>query len=413
MSSHRVLRLDNTIPLAVQGYAWLPNRHRRARADAVPMRLLGRPAVALRGPEAARFFYDERHVRRHGAIPEPVRSTLFGHGAVHALDGSAHRVRKAMFLALLTGGGVDHLVVRSQAAWDAAVPEWADRSPVVLFDETARLLTRAVCDWTGVPVPPDDLPALATDLIALVDGFGTAGPRHWRARRARARREAWLADLVDRVRRNDPTASADSAVVAVARHRDADGAELDRHTAAVELLNILRPTVAVSWFVAFAAHALHRWPGHRDRLRADDPAFAEAFTQEVRRFYPFAPFVGGRAVRDLEWAGERIPAGAMVLLDIYGQHHDARFWPDPYRFTPERFLNREVDPYELLPQGGGDPAAGHRCPGELITVALLRAFAVRLARLDHTLPDQDLAIPLNRIPTRPRSGVLIQVRRPG
>ncbi|MFE0590804.1 cytochrome P450 [Micromonospora echinospora] len=412
MSAHRGLRLDDTLPLAFEGYAWLPNRWRRAHADAVPMRLLGRPAVALRGPEAARFFYDERHVRRHGALPEPIRSTLFGHGAVHTLDGRAHRVRKAMFLALLTGGGVDDLVARAAAAWDEAVPDWADRSPVVLFDETAQVLTRAVCDWTGVPVAPAEVPALAGDLVALVDGFGTAGPRHWRARRARVRREAWLADLVDRVRRDDPAAPADSAVAAVARHRDADGTGLDPRTAAVELLNILRPTVAVSWFVAFAAHALHRWPEHRDRLRADDPAFTEAFAHEVRRFYPFAPFVGGRAVRDLEWGGEHVPAGAMVLLDIYGQHHDSRFWPDPYRFAPERFLNREIDPYELLPQGGGDPAAGHRCPGEAITVALLRALAVKLARLDHILPDQDLAIPLRRIPTRPRSGLLVEVRRP-
>lgn len=214
---------------------------------------------------------------------------------------------------------------------------------------------------------------------------------------------------MDRVRRGDAPAPAGSALAVVARHRDADGSALDARTAAVELLNILRPTVAVTWFVAFAAHAMHQWPWQREQLRAGDPAFVEAFAHEVRRFYPFAPFVGGRAVRDLEWAGERIPAESMVLLDIYGQHHDDRFWPDPYRFEPERFLGREIDPYELLPQGGGDPAAGHRCPGEMITVALLRELAVRLARLDHTLPEQDLTIPLHRVPTRPRSGVLITV----
>ena len=32
--------------------------------------------------------------------------------------------------------------------------------------------------------------------------------------------------------------------------------------------NVIRPTVAVSWFVGFAAHALHRWPDDRERLRA-------------------------------------------------------------------------------------------------------------------------------------------------
>jgi hypothetical protein len=71
-------RLDNTLPLAIRGYAWLPNRLRRRESDVLRTRLLGQPAIALRGPQAARWFYDEQHIRRHGAIPEPVRGTLFG-----------------------------------------------------------------------------------------------------------------------------------------------------------------------------------------------------------------------------------------------------------------------------------------------------------------------------------------------
>lgn len=409
MARDRAHRLDDTLPLALKGYAWLPDRLRRANADVLVTRLLGQRAVALHGPEAARFFYDERHIRRHGAIPGPVQDTLFGRGAVHTLDGEAHRVRKAMFMALLTGGGIDGLVARAEAAWDEAARGWAERPSVVLFDVTAEVLTRAVCDWTGVPVSESELPDLAADLVALVDGFATAGPRHWRARRARVRREAWLADLVERVRRGDATVPSGSAVDAVAAHRDADGSLLDPRTAAVELLNIIRPTVAVTWFVAFAGHALHRWSAHRERLAAADPAFAEAYAHEIRRFYPFAPFVGGLAVTELSWAGERIPAGATVLLDLYGQNHDPRLWTDPYRFDPDRFVGREIGEFELIPQGGGDPRTGHRCPGEMITVALLRALAVRLVRLDHRLPQQDLDIPLHRIPTRPASGVVIEV----
>lgn len=306
-------RLDDTLPLALQGYAWLPNRLRRCDADAL----------------------------------------------------------------------------------------------------RTRLLARAVCDWTGIPVRRAELPALAADLVALVDGFATAEPRHWRARRARARREGWLAGLVQRVRRNPATVPARSAVAAVARHRDADGRPLEARTAAVELLNIIRPTVAVAWIVAFTGHALHRWPEHRDRLRAGDPAYVAAFAHEVRRFYPFAPYVGGRVVAELAWDGVRIPKGALVLLDLYGQHHDPRLWPEPYRFRPERFVGREIGPFELIPQGGGDPRTGHRCPAEAVTVALLRTLAVRLARLSYDVPEQDLRIPLHRVPTRPRSGLVIEVPAAG
>src|SRR6185503_11977641 len=143
---------------------------------------------------------------------------------------------------------------------------------------------------------------------------------------------------------------------------------------------------------------------HREALRAADPLLTEAFVHEVRRFYPFAPFVGGRAVRDLAWRGHAIPAGSLVLLDLYGQNHDDALWPDPYRFDPWRFVGRQIGPYDLVPQGGGDPANGHRCPGEGATVAVLRALAVRLARLDYTVAERDLSIPLDRIPTRPGGG---------
>jgi fatty-acid peroxygenase len=370
---------------------------------------MGMRALGLEGPEAARFFYDEDHVRREGALPEPALGTLFGKGAVHTLDGEAHRVRKAMFVALLMGDGIDGLVERATAAWDDAVRVWAQRQEIVLADEAARVLTRAVCRWAGVPLADDGVPESARDLTALVDGFATGGPRHWRARRARGRRERWLARLVEDVRAGTVAVPERSAVSVVAHHLDSDGKPLEARVAAVELLNIIRPTVAVSWFLAFSGHALIRWPQYRGKLAGGDPAFAEAFAHEVRRFYPFAPFVGGRTPRAVEWEGERVPAGTMVLLDLYGQNHDPDVWGDPYAFRPERFLDREIGAFDLVPQGGGDPRTGHRCPGEQITVALLSALAVRLARLECDVPDQDLTIALHRIPAMPRSRVVLRV----
>jgi len=405
--------VDQTLRLLREGYGWLPNQRRRTGRDVVHLRVLGRRAVSLCGPEAARFFYDEQHVRRHGVIPELVRSTLFGHDAVHTLDGPAHRIRKHMLLSLLTGPGVPELVDRAAAAWDAAIQSWSDLGMIVLFDEASRVLTSAVCEWAGIPLEDEEeTSAVAADLRAMVDGFATLGPRHWRARRARARREAWLIRLIEDVRAERRVVPAGSVLEVIAWHREGGGQLLPARVAAVEVLNVLRPTVAVSWFIVFAAHALHRWPAYRNRLREGDPVFIEAFTHEVRRFYPFAPFVGGRAVKELSWWAERIPAGALILLDLYGQNHDARVWPHPYRFDPDRFIGRRIGAYDLIPQGGGDPATGHRCPGEEITVALLNTLVPRLAWLEYEVPEQDLTIPLNRIPTRPRSGFIIAGVRP-
>jgi fatty-acid peroxygenase len=403
-------RLENGLQLLTKGYGWLPDKRRALGRRTVTARLGGLPVTAIEGPDAARFLYDENHVRRAHAIPEPVQGTLFGKGAVHTLDGEAHRVRKAMFVALLMReDGIASLVQRATAAWDDAAVEWGRRPEVVLFEESARVLAGAVTRWAGVPLADDEVPALARDLQAMVDGFATGGPRHFRARRARGRREGWLARLVEEVRAGAATVEEGSAVDVVARHRDAEEELLEPRVAAVELLNVIRPTTAVSWFMAFSGHALIRWPECRKRLADGDPAFAEAFAHEVRRFYPFAPFIGGRAPREIEWDGERIPKNSMVLLDLYGQNHDAELWGDPYAFRPERFLGREIGEYDLVPQGGGDPRTGHRCPGEQIAVALLSALAVRLARLEYDVPAQDLTIALHRIPARPASGVVLKV----
>jgi fatty-acid peroxygenase len=400
--------LDQTLIAGIKGYAFLPDLRRRHHDRPVHLRVLGQRAVAVCGPDAVRFFYDESHLERHSALPHPVVAALFGKGAVHTLDREAHRHRKALFIALLMDGGVDALAKLTGESFDEAAESWRLRPSVTLFDESALVIARAVTRWAGIPVSEEELPALAADLVAMVDGFATLGPRHWRALAARRRRERWLAGLIEGVRRGDVAAPADSALTTIAHYRE-DGGPLKPRTAAVEMLNIIRPATAVAWFVAFSAHALDRWPQHRRPLRAGDDEFTAGFVHEVRRFYPFAPFLGGRAVADLTFSGEQIPKGALVLLDLYGQNHDHLLFPKPYEFRPERFTDRPIGEFDLIPQGGGDPRTGHRCPGEQITVALLGTLVQRLARLDYYLAPQDLSIDLSRIPARPRSGVEISV----
>ena len=397
-------RREQSLALAIKGYAWLPDLRRRSHGEPVPMRLLGRPAVAIGGPTAARFFYETGTVERHGAIPGPVLDTLFGRGAVHTLDGRAHELRKALFVALLTGDGVDTLAKVVGVAFDEAADRWRGAGEISLFDETALVLADSVAEWCGVPEEQSDRTALALDLLAMIDGFGSLGPRHGWARLARGRREHRLARLIEEVRRQDPTPSALSAIA----HHTAEGYLLDAHTAAAELINIIRPATAVTWLVSFAAHAMERWPETRAKIAGSDE-YTAAFVHEVRRFYPFTPFLGGRAARDLFFQRTDIPRGTTVLLDVYGQHHDPRVWPEPYEFRPERFLHRPIGEFELIPQGGGDPRTGHRCPGEQITVALLGTLAQRLARLEYYLPPQDLTIDLARIPARVGSGPRVVV----
>ncbi|MEV0895805.1 cytochrome P450 [Actinoplanes sp. NPDC049802] len=397
--------LDQTLAVALKGYAWLPDLRRRAGGGPARTRVLGRPAVGICGPSAAQFFYGPGNLERHSALPELVTQTLFGAGGVQTLDGAAHRHRKALFTSLLMDDGIDRLAELAGETFDSAAERWRGGPPVRLFDESARIIASAVARWCGVPLDGRERNALARHCLSMVDGFATVGPRTARAFAARRLEEHRLSKIISSVRAEPRSATPLSAVA----HHVEDGAELDPRVAAVELLNIIRPTIAVAWLVAFAAHAMDMWPRHQARIRSGDDEYTEAFVHEVRRFYPFTPFLGGRAVRDGFFQGEPIPAGTLVLLDVYGQNHDPEVWPEPYAFSPERFLGRDIGDFDLIAQGGGDPRTGHRCPGERLTVALLGTMVRRLAELDHYLPPQDTGIDLSRVPALPRDRIQLVV----
>jgi fatty-acid peroxygenase len=378
------------------------------------VRLGGRRAVVAAGPNAVRAFYDTERFERAGALPGPLVHTLFGRGAVHGLDGAAHRHRKQLFLTALSADRVAVLADRVDHEWAEAVLRWQRIERIVVFDEAVRALGRGVLTWAGVPTREHEVDRRAADLAQIVEGFGSVGLRHVRARLARRRCEGWARRAVRAARRGHP-AVAGSALAVVAEHRDADGALLDERTAAVELLNILRPTVAVAWLVTFAGVALLERPDWRDRLVVGSDAELQAFVDEVRRIYPFVPALAARARDDVEWSGHRLPAGSLFVLDVYGTDTDPAVWKCPFDLDPDRFLGTagSAAPREaLVPQGGGDVRCGHRCPGEAAAVELT-GRAVRLfAGLSWRIPPQDLRISRRRMPTGPRSGlVLAHVRR--
>lgn len=176
----------------------------------------------------------------------------------------------------------------------------------------------------------------------------------------------------------------------------------------MEVINLLRPTVAISVFITLAAHALHRHPECRRRLQAGEAGYADLFVQEVRRFYPFFPAVMARTRRAFEWEGYRVPEGVRVMLDLYGTDHDPRSWDAPDEFRPERFRTWDGSPFTFVPQGGGDHHQGHRCPGEWIAIELMKVAVDFLARdLAYDVPEQDLRIELSRLPALPRSRFVI------
>ena len=291
--------------------------------------------------------------------------------------------------------------------WRARLPAWERMDRVVLVGEVQALLCRTVCAWSGIPLTEAEAEARTRELAAMFEGAGAVGPRNWRGLMLRARTERWARGLVEQVRSGALAVPEDCALAVVARHTDLNGELLTAKTAAVELINVLRPTVAVERFITFAALALHDHPECREPLRTDD-AYPEMFVQEVRRFYPFFPLVAGRVLNGFDWRGHRFAEGTWVILDLHGTNHDPRSWEEPERFRPERFRGRPPSPFNPIPQGGGDFHDDHRCAGEWATIELMkRAVRLLTTAMHYEVPEQDLTIDRSRMPAIPNSRFVI------
>jgi fatty-acid peroxygenase len=402
--------LSGTLALLRDGYEFIPKRRKLLQTDIFETSLMLRKFVCLSGEEAARLFYDEDRFERRDAAPSRLKKTLFGTGGVQGLDDEAHRRRKRMFMSLMTPENINRLSGLTAAEWGAAAEKWERAGgEVVLFDEAQEILCRAVCAWANVPLAESEVKNRTNDLAAMIEASGAVGWRHWRGRFARKKSEKWMRDIIKGFRAGKIEAAEASALRVIAEHRDLDGKLLDEQTAAVELINILRPTVAVARFITFGALALYEHPECPEKFRASETGYAELFAQEVRRFYPFFPFVAARVRKEFDWKGYRFPKGRRVILDLYGTNHDERLWDEPKKFQPERFRRRDKNPFDFIPQGGGDYFAGHRCAGEFITIELVKTAMNFLARaVEYAVPKQDLSVSLRRIPAIPKSRFVIE-----
>jgi fatty-acid peroxygenase len=387
------------IGVLTEGYAFGQHRFTRYDVDAFRMRLLGRPTVFLRGIDAARFFYGPDRFDRTALVPRTVLHSLQDEGSVQTLAGAAHLERKAMFVE--TAGTLEAEEALTELFAERLDVEWRRRSgeQVSVLFLLSRTLTAVALDWLGLPYDEAALQARTQEFAAMIDGAGSFGPRNVYGRALRLRTERWALELVHRMRGGESVGGSLAAHVVARTHADDP-------VAAIELLNLLRPVVAVARFGMFAVLALHRQPDWRERLLTDD-ADGRAFAQEVRRTAPFFPLIGGTATRDLEWEGLHWNRGDRVIVDLFATNRSPRLWADPERFDPDRFARGEDDE-NIVAQGAGLMSEGHRCPGEPATVRLIEVIAREFAERRWSVPNQDLRVDLRRLPAQPgRQGVLV------
>ncbi len=139
--------------------------------------------------------------------------------------------------------------------------------------------------------------------------------------------------------------------------------------------------------------------------------YLERVIKESIRLYPPVWALVRNPAKECEIGGYRIPTGTTILMSQWVMHRDPRYYDEPERFNPDRWLDarsREAPKFAYFPFGGGPRtcigASFATTEAALVLATIAQKYQVRV------VPDW----PIETIPTitlRPRYGIKVTVTR--
>ncbi|RUL53563.1 cytochrome P450 [Lysinibacillus antri] len=398
---------DHSFGLLKEGYNFIKNRSENLNSNVFETRILGKKAICMTGEEAAALFYDATKFQRTDAAPNRIVQSLFGKDSVQTLDGEEHKNRKALLMSVMHQESITNLLEITSNQWEQSIDKWTKMEQIELYEEVKELLCKVAFKWIGAPLHENEVKTMTKELAAMFESPAAIGPAHWMGRTLRNVIEKTVQQMIQDTRDKKVQYPKDSVLHKFAFHKDVDGQLLDAETATVEVINMLRPIVAIAIYINFTVLALLQFPEQKEKLK-NYPDYAKMFVQEVRRYYPFFPFVAAKVKSDFTWNGYDFKEGTLTLLDLYGTNHDPQIWDNPDEFQPERFANWEGTPFSFIPQGGGDYYLGHRCAGEGITIDVMKVSLDYLVnKIEFNMPEQNLDFEMDDIPSIPKSKIVL------
>ena len=139
-------------------------------------------------------------------------------------------------------------------------------------------------------------------------------------------------------------------------------------------------------------------------------SYTTAVLHESMRLYPPVWMMSRQVLSEWEIAGCRIGPGLQVAMFPWVVQRDRRYFPDPLRFRPERWLDdstKSIPSYAYFPFGGGQRLCIGRSfallEGAMVLATVARRY--RLRSVGHHV------VPIPSLTLRPRGGLPMRVER--
>ncbi len=136
---------------------------------------------------------------------------------------------------------------------------------------------------------------------------------HFKGVENRKKSEKWAQRLMEEARENPVAGKENVALYAFANATDLKGHLLPLDIASVELLNIIRPTVALTVWAALMGHALFSRPDLYQQLKNDFSGTARSVYSGNASVLSIFPNVTRLSLKDVEVDGYRIPKDSWVI----------------------------------------------------------------------------------------------------
>jgi enediyne biosynthesis protein E7 len=323
----------------------------------------------------------------------PAESRIFGRGVLHT-EGEMHHHQRRLLLPFFHGNHVTAYTDLITSKAQDLLGHWHDGTIIDIGEEMAyvtlsviwRLLfgrevgAEADTIRETIAVGQRLIKLQYDSLLATLIPLWVPTPTHRRLTRGLEAMESMIHRFIEERRasshRNEDVLSLLLAAT------DMDGRQLSDEEIRDELMTFLlaghettASALTWTWFLLSQCRSvwerltceLNEVLGDRLPTAADVPRlrYTKMVWNESLRLYPPAWSLHTRLARTQDHlpSGAILPSGAWVFISPWSLHRNARWFPDPNRFDPERFseeANRTPPPFSYIPFGAG----GRRCLGE-------------------------------------------------